>query len=200
MSLLQLLTTGRSLVGLKDVESRYRMTSQNLLPRFGGVKNPFCVTDKTVAPEVDARRVTERRAVSRPEPAAVAGMRLAPRESAESPFVAAVREPAAAAKAKGWNVASALRDRWTGKLSGLLSRPGGRQVRTAVLPPARVAEQGELSLERIRVVRNDLSDTDLEVVRAKAAVAPARRIAERGVSGATPWGWLAARVRGEGKT
>jgi hypothetical protein len=28
--------------------------------------------------------------------------------------------------------------------------------------------QGELSLERVKVVRNDLSDTDLEIVTAKA--------------------------------
>ena len=45
MSLLRLLTTGKSLVGVKDTESRYRVTSERLLPQFGSAKNPFSSTE-----------------------------------------------------------------------------------------------------------------------------------------------------------
>ena len=41
MSLMRLLTSGKSLVGLETVESRYRMRSRHLLPKFGSTKNPF---------------------------------------------------------------------------------------------------------------------------------------------------------------
>jgi hypothetical protein len=57
------------------------------------------------------------------------------------------------------------------------------------------AVQGELSLDRVKVMRNDLSDADLEVVQAKpsmaaavAAVAakPTTRRAEPALAGALP--------------
>ena len=41
MSLLRLLATGKSLIGVKDTDSPYRMTTQNLLPKFPLAKNPF---------------------------------------------------------------------------------------------------------------------------------------------------------------
>jgi len=41
MSLVRLLTAGKSLVGLKDGQVRYRMTDPRALPKFGSSKNPF---------------------------------------------------------------------------------------------------------------------------------------------------------------
>src|SRR5713226_5980902 len=41
MSLLRLLTTGKSLVGLRNSDSRYQVTRQRWLPKFGSKKNPF---------------------------------------------------------------------------------------------------------------------------------------------------------------
>src|ERR1041385_5482465 len=38
MSLMQLLSVGRSLCGINDEPSRYKMTQANLLPRFGSAK------------------------------------------------------------------------------------------------------------------------------------------------------------------
>jgi len=48
---------------------------------------------------------------------------------------------------------------WLGR-----SRNGKKAIPQFVRPPV----QGELSLDLIKVVRNDLSDTDLEIVRAQA--------------------------------
>jgi hypothetical protein len=41
MSLMRLLTSGKSLVGMQDNLSRYRLTKQRLLPKFNSKKNPF---------------------------------------------------------------------------------------------------------------------------------------------------------------
>ena len=64
--------------------------------------------------------------------------------------------------------------------------------------------QGELALEKIKVVRNDLSDADLEVVPAKlptarAGIAPALHPAERTLFGGVPRGRLSGLFR-MGKT
>ncbi len=48
MSLLRFLATGKSLVGMKEITSRYRMRTPNLLPKFVSPKNPFAVASKTV--------------------------------------------------------------------------------------------------------------------------------------------------------
>jgi hypothetical protein len=96
---------------------------------------------------------------------------------------------------------AALRGSWTGKLKGLLSRPPGKPVRAAAPRLTKLAVQGELSLDRIKVVRNDLSDADLEIVGAKPAPVatvntPVPRSAEKTKSGAMAWRRLAARVSG----
>jgi hypothetical protein len=41
MSLVRLLTAGKSLVGLKDEQVRYRMTDPRAMPKFGSSRNPF---------------------------------------------------------------------------------------------------------------------------------------------------------------
>jgi len=60
--------------------------------------------------------------------------------------------------------------------------------------------QGELTLERIKVVRNDLSDVDLEVVPAKPPTAPAMRAVEKTAGAENAWGRVTARVLGSSKT
>src|ERR1035437_10191334 len=55
MSLLRLLTTGKSLVGLKDLESRYRLTTQRLLPQFGPTRNPFSSNGKSAPAQTEAQ-------------------------------------------------------------------------------------------------------------------------------------------------
>lgn len=52
--------------------------------------------------------------------------------------------------------------------------------------PARAGVQGELSLEKVKVVRNDLSDSDLELVALKEGGK-----GKAGRPGATPFGGVA---------
>jgi hypothetical protein len=58
---------------------------------------------------------------------------------------------------------------WFGRLMGKFARVSSKEKKPAIPQFNKPAVQGELSLERVKVVRNDLSDTDLEVVPAKAA-------------------------------
>lgn len=63
--------------------------------------------------------------------------------------------------------------------------------------------QAELSLDRVKVVRNDLSDSDLEIVPAKKPPqvplpAPVLAAAEKNVEGA--WGRVTSRLFGAGKS
>jgi hypothetical protein len=196
MSLLRLLTTGKSLEGLKDSEIRYRVTSQRLLPKFGSAKNPFCAPDKSKPARQLACKAAE--AASAPPQQGAAG-------------VAAAAHPAALVRPNRAGMTGALRSRaaelrnkWVGTLSGLLSRPGSKPVKLAMSRPPKLPVQGELSLDKIRVVRNDLSDADLEVVPAKRAAAPegVRPVlpaAEKTAGGGKAWGRLSGCFRA-GKT
>jgi hypothetical protein len=66
---------------------------------------------------------------------------------------------------------SALAGNWL-KVAGLLSGFLERKQKTAGLKPARTPVQCEMSLEKVKVVRNDLSDADLEFRTARRPVPP----------------------------
>jgi hypothetical protein len=72
-------------------------------------------------------------------------------------------------------VSSAKTSSWIARLFGWLPGSSPRADRAtprpALLNPVKEPVQGELSLDGVRVVRNDLSDADLEVVPVKAPVA-----------------------------
>jgi hypothetical protein len=177
MSLLRLLTTGKSLVGLKDTESRYRLTRQRLLPQFGRARNPFTsrgspATAQVEAPapeDLGANNPTEQ-SLGNPSPCCKAAPRLP----------SLTQNWATSTSASGRGFAEALLRRalallsgWRTKVISLSWRRSGKTERPAVQRLTKQAVQGELSLERIKVLRNDLSDADLEVVPAKEPVAPA---------------------------
>lgn len=172
MSLMQLLTVGKSFRTIDDRPSPYRMMQQNYLPRFGpmhggGVKEP-----------------------TRPlQP---------PRPTQPKPAWAGVQESArVVAKAVGPRVAQGAakaapgeRTRGVRRWFGWGRKAGGRRAGAQVV-------QGELALDLVKVVRNDLSESDLEVVPAvprpasppeerPATVRRQARSAEKG-----SWGWLA---------
>ena len=85
------------------------------------------------------------------------------------------------AGARGWF------NRWTSRLLGWTRRRAARPVRPMVPRFGKGPVQVELSLDRLRVVRNDLSDADLEVVPARRTTPPGAnvkgRVPERGTAG-----------------
>ena len=209
MSLLRLLTTGKSLVGLSDAESRYRLTSQRLLPHFGPARNPFSSGAKSEPAQTEARsRETQSESGA---PAARRGT-LAPSEELAPVIERRVAPRTVPAKFDARNLAVALGRRlagllsgWRTKLRGMLARSGGKAAKQAIPRFPKPPVQGELSLDRIKVMRNDLSDADLEVVRAKppgapVVAVPAPRAAERAEGDKSAWGRVTTRILGAGKT
>jgi hypothetical protein len=176
MSMLRLLTTGKSLVGLRSTESPYRLTNQRLLPRFGPTRNPFKSSSKSEPAQIEARFVGDEggKGASREAGGIANACRPTP---AASPSGAQDRSASATASGHGFTKALQLRavalfGECKRKLAGIFGRGFVKAAKPAIPRFAKPAVQGELSLDRIRVVRNDLSDADLEVVPAKVPNAP----------------------------
>lgn len=154
MSLGRLLAAGKSLVGTNDGGGRYRVNKRVALPRFISPHNPFA------APALG---------VSAADAAAPAS--VAPPKS-----VIATAKADPEAPEKGLNSASVTvrAVRWIGEwgrkvnpLPRLAKRPG--PVRSLASPSVRMPLQPELSLDKVQVLRNDLSDADYEIVPRKVA-------------------------------
>ena len=165
MSLIRLLRAGKSWVDGKDSGVRYRISDGRAMPKFGSAKNPFRSTAKgaSVAPagapqaEVGARTAPVRRTQESKLTSA-----LLPERSRHSGAARAgtVRAPKGS-RAAGF-VSGAL-----GRVASLVFRPRTNRSAPPLAGFDKAPVQGELSLERIKVVRNDLSDADLEILPAQ---------------------------------
>lgn len=176
MNMLRLLTTGKSLVGLRSTESPYRLTNQRLLPRFGPTRNPFKSSSKSEPAQIEARFVEDERGKSASREEGGTANACAPTLAA---FPSSAQDRPASATASGRGFTKALQLRVIAlfaeckrKLAGIFGRGLLKAAKPAIPRFPKPAVQGELSLDRIRVVRNDLSDADLEVVPAKVPNAP----------------------------
>jgi hypothetical protein len=180
MSLLRLLTTGKSLVGMSDAESRYRVTRERLLPQFGSARNPFISTGKAEPASAEAR------------PSANCGGNGA--AEGGGGIQGASGEPAVTRARGALRLkTAALLSGWKAKVGGLLRRPRSKAVKPVIPRFTKPPVQGELSLDKIKVLRNDLSDADLEVVPARA---PATRATKEDLGAETALGRVTARILG----
>ena len=176
MSLLRLLTSGKSLVGIKKLEHRYRLPAEGALPKFGPKKNPFRAT---VFPEkCETAEVT-----GDPPAQIVAGSQSPERPDEPAPTLeaAAAQADSAEAKAEPNGRARNTQELTEPRPSGLRALfLWGRAKKAPRCGSAngRPLVQAELSLETVKVVRNDLSESDLEIVRvertSKSAVSSVR--------------------------
>ena len=127
--------------GVRDGESPYRETHESYLPRFG--------------PDAGLRGVESTVAADAGPPPA-AGQETA-RDGGVAPGPALSTPPPPVAPPARTN------HRWWLKLAGLWR--GGRSEAATRLPPmTRRQVQGELSLDDVKVIRNDLKDADVAVV------------------------------------
>ncbi len=166
MSLLRLLTAGRSLETIKSDASCYRVANTGFLPKFASKQNPFRVTSRpdnnrqAFGPTAVVNPVTVKATAQAPQtplPGGSAATGTAPKAAVEP-----------ATGGLGWLYRAVLK-----------LRPRFRRSGKAVGAPARARlikgpVQGELLLASVKVVRNDLSDSDLEVVPARGSVPAAR--------------------------
>lgn len=181
MSFGRLLAAGRSLIGLRNGESRYRENKQARLPKFISPKNPFASAEKNSEPKA-AVETTEPVATTTP--------------AAEKP---------ATLKAQPAPV-SARRANWLGGLRRKLN-PFGSRGSTAKPTKAGVAgaaRQGELALERVQVVRNDLSDAECKVGQPQPKAVPGLPVMSMTIGKFEPvgaaWNRLAAKFIGTDQT
>jgi len=171
MSLGKLLTTGKSLVGLSYSGSRYHL-QKGALPKFESAKNPFA----SKAPAEPAEREPQLPKLSSDEVAAkearlsTLGALIVDRETA----VAANRTSSSAEAPKISEPPKVVApvDSWLKKINPLVwfgnRKPAEPKPAIPRFSKSHTPIQGELSLDNIKVMRNDLSEADVEVVPMKA--------------------------------
>jgi len=151
MSLAQLLAAGRSLISGEDRENHYRLPRRQWLPTFGSGRNPFNPEAKAKpqpAPPLPIPAVAVPAAMSEPVPAGL-----------PTPVPESHPEPVPTSSAPGRHPG------WLSRLNPFALSSGG-------IPALRGntgrrngdARQIPLSLETVKVVRNDLSDGDEETL------------------------------------
>jgi hypothetical protein len=169
MSLGKLLTTGKSLVGLNDSGSRYQL-QKGALPKFKSSKNPFISkphNEPSRGREPELPKLT-------PAEIAAANLKKTQRLPAMQPVEAQTETTTSMSaqqpeRPEVDGVPSILGG-WLQKLNPMvwLDNRQPSETKSAVPRGGKLPVQGELSLENIKVMRNDLSETDVEIVPAKA--------------------------------
>ena len=227
MSLLRLLAAGRSLVGMKDITARYRMRTAGLLPKFGSPKNPFATPTKAEAKPKPGVAPVAVPTTAKPEPvkmetvplfdgkpkaplasAPVVTMAPVAPEKAKEPLRETIQAARPELKPKAAKPVKPARkpvvfSGWVTKINPLpllrRLKPGANK--SPKPRPARAAVQGELSLEKVKVVRNDLNDADVELMPARPTVttiASGAILPAAAKTGPTTWNRLTSRFIGAG--
>ena len=174
MSLLRLLTAGKSLVGLNKTSSRYRMHPQFLLPKFGAGRNPFA--SPPPAPPTQSADAAPEAPACVMSPAEIAAANL--KETTRLPAAVSTTPPTADCATSSALTEPGWISRWAQKISPLAWWTSRRPVAKPVAPRfVRTPLQGELSLDKVTVVRNDLSDADVEIVPMKPNAEPKPKVA-----------------------
>ena len=163
MSLVRLLTSGKSLMGLNNVTNRYQMQTKHLLPKFGNMKNPFSTRSKPAVASMESHSAPP---ALTPVETAAANLK----ETVRLPAVAP--SPACTGKVSDAAMRTSIADvigGWLGRINLLGWWSARQRTRSKPAIPAfnKGPVQSELSLDKIKVVRNDLNDADIEVVSAK---------------------------------
>ena len=176
MSLVRLLKAGKSLTDLRNSTSRYRVRSRFLLPKFGSTKNPFTAP---VPVELIQAASESSPGVARYQktPAELSAARLKktvklPETTPASPEETRVETETPAATGPFpslWQVWLAGISRSWRKLNPFSKvAPVVAAVKPVTASRAgRSPVQAELSLDNIKVMRNDLNEADVEIMPAK---------------------------------
>jgi hypothetical protein len=171
MILMRLLSAGKSWVGMKETPGLYVMRRENLLPKFAPGRNPFAASDgnSKPVPVADESKVP---AATVEQTAAAQPVEF--KKNQRLPALTDANRPRRMLLALRW-IANALGAIWhhARKINPLRWWAGRRRAAKSGIPKfQKLPIQGELSLDRVKVVRNDLSDADLDVVTVRAAKAP----------------------------
>ena len=185
MKLGTLLAAGKSLALRRRGESPYRANKQFYLPKFGSPKNPFVSANQPggATPPEEAAAAPVKTPITVVAAKTQKLPTFSPASRAVNNLSATVEKPAVPVQRPRHSL------RWINKLNPFA--PG------SAFPAARAGNaknpvQAELSLDAVKVLRNDLSDVDVEVVPLKSR--PAGDAEEPGLEPAKkPWGVLGER-------
>jgi hypothetical protein len=149
MNPLRLLTKGRTIRGLKERPGAYKLLERSVLPNFSGPKRP---APTPLQPQL-AKAQPALFEQPKPNPETTAPVRLTP-VPAPVPAPAPVLVKDEPSKPGLWS-----------RLAGFLAGWTRQWIRWRNAPPFQSPTvQTELALDKVRVIRNDLSEGDLEVV------------------------------------
>ena len=155
---MKLLSVSKSFAGGRNQQGRYKMAEQGLLPKFAPMGRPVSLAPK--------------QSLSEPAPRPEAnGTRTNPLNSLQQQFLSVAEPVTEPAKAAASDPRSAVCVNASGSPSNwfrLDNRPFLNRAAGRPNPPA----QAELSLDAVKPVRNDLSDSDLQIVPAKPGIQP----------------------------
>ena len=153
---MKLLSVSKSFAGGRNQPGRYKMAEQGLLPKFAPMGRPVSLAPKRKSDE----------------PPSIQGANGTPNAPPNSLQFFQVPEPvvkpvnAAAPTPRAARFAADVSANWFRLGSQpLLNRPAGKSKHTTTT-------QAELSLDAVKPVRNDLSDSDLQIVPAKTGIEP----------------------------
>ena len=157
---MKLLSVSKSFAGGRDQSGRYKMVEQGLLPKFAPVGRPVSLAPKRKSDVPPAK--TEQSAIqigasnSPPENLfQIADRVTEPVKTVEPTPRAAVCVNGIVAPTNWFRLGN----------KPFVDRPAGR-------PNPLTPAQAELSLDAVKPVRNDLSDSDLQIVPARPAIEP----------------------------
>lgn len=169
MSLTNLLAVGRSVIGIRSEPTRYKMTQDNLLPKFAPVGRPVSLAPIThpeaalqetvveLAPQVELPVAEDLFAPPAPVAKTVEVAAQAVTHPLEAKPVKAKASAQPVTQRKLESLADARREQARSWFKNPFASVGkAKSERTLV--------QTELLLEQVKVVRNDLSEADIEVV------------------------------------
>ena len=182
MSLLKFLTAGKSLVGGQPSAARYQLLNPRAMPKFESAKNPFRSSIRSNTPDAPGH------------PSVPDLVSPAKDEIPTTPVPAPDRAPAPVrdSKTHWWSKKFSAAGTWFLPRRGTIKaqpQPSNTQPRpsspSGLFPWRRTSApksigprsgksmvQSELSLETVKVVRNDLTDSDLEIVASQNVGAP----------------------------
>jgi hypothetical protein len=166
MSLMKLLSMGRSFTAGVEM-GRYRMAREGTLPSFGSARRfhqappPMCLTDTEVQTELPEPELFESVAEHPPE------LQLPSPAPNSKPGPSAVDSTARVEATGLTEMQSASEARVFGAVKGWLQRRTSSHAWAGSAKPAKPRQpmpRALLSLDRVHVVRNDLTDADFEVL------------------------------------
>jgi len=185
MKLGTLLAAGKSLALRRRGGSPYRANKQFYLPKFGSPKNPFVSANQSgeaISPEDAAAAPVK-------TPITVAAAKTQKLPTFSPAPRAANQRPTTAKKPALPNQKPRRSMGWMGRLNPFGS---GSPFTAARRENVKTPVQAELSLDAVKVLRNDLSDVDIEVVPLKSRPAEGLKTPGQEPEKKT-WGLLGAR-------